>query len=349
MVDEFLHNQPSCGRARCNCVSSTCSREGSCDDTDDYDDQLTPASANSAREQQMCDILQKLCSCTSETEFLLLTQVSEALGWKADEISNAIDNEARSDAAIRQFRRPIMKRLRQAGYNAAICKSKWNDVDGFPAGDYEYIDVLMDGIIEKRDRFIVDIDFKSQFEIARPSSQYSGLLKILPNIFVGRGDRLKKIIKIMSDATKSSLKKEGLHLPPWRKQRYMQAKWFSFYRRTTKEESQKPVISVKDTASMNEIDKLSCRPQLQKSDRILQECHEATEVVNYMLASTRVEAFTQQRKICTAMCTEWQLPAPNAKKRGMVSGLANALRESGTFSMTGPLQDAKRHMVTVVS
>ncbi|MCO5614018.1 hypothetical protein L7F22_068298 [Adiantum nelumboides] len=59
---------------------------------------------------------------------------------------------------------------------------------------------------------------KSQFEIARPSSGFCTTWMLLPPIFVGRVDRLKRIVKIMSEATKQSLREKGLHLPPWRKQ-----------------------------------------------------------------------------------------------------------------------------------
>jgi hypothetical protein len=34
-----------------------------------------------------------------------------------------------------------------------------------------------------------------------------------------------------ADAARASLKKRGLHLPPWRKPEYMRAKWLSPYNR----------------------------------------------------------------------------------------------------------------------
>ena len=85
----------------------------------------------------------------------------------------------------------------------------------------------------KTDRYIVDIDFKAQFEIARASDQYRELMAALPRLFVGRPEHLKQIVKTMCASAKRSLKDQGLHLPPWRKQRYMLCKWFASYRRTT--------------------------------------------------------------------------------------------------------------------
>ena len=105
----------------------------------------------------------------------------------------------------------------------------WVLLDRIPTGNYEYIDVIVSS-----GRIFVDIDFRAQFELARASKQYETLLKMVPCIFVGRGERLKAIIKAMSEGAKLSLKIMGMHLPPWRKHSYLQAKWFSSYKRTTK-------------------------------------------------------------------------------------------------------------------
>jgi hypothetical protein len=58
-------------------------------------------------------------------------------------------------------------------------------------------------------------------------------VQALPSVFVGRHEQLLWIVNVMSDAVKLSLKKRGMHLPPWRKPEYMRAKWFSSYKRTT--------------------------------------------------------------------------------------------------------------------
>lgn len=82
------------------------------------------------------------------------------------------------------------------------------------------------------DRLIIDIDFRSEFEIARSTKSYKAILQMLPHIFVGRTDRLQKIINIVSDAAKLSLKKKGMPLPPWRRADYVKAKWLTPCNRT---------------------------------------------------------------------------------------------------------------------
>lgn len=83
------------------------------------------------------------------------------------------------------------------------------------------------------ERLLVDIDFKSEFEIARPTKTYKRILQNLPYIFVGKSDRLQKTISLVAESAKQSLKKKGMPVPPWRKAEYVKAKWFSSYTRTT--------------------------------------------------------------------------------------------------------------------
>ncbi len=182
------------------------------------------------------------------TERILLSEVTKALNAAAKETttnkqrgaSTIDDDEAvpAGDCSSSSPRRAVMKHLRSSGYNAAICKSRWDHAGGFPGGDYKYIDVILFesspiGGKSSESRLLIDTGFRMQFEIARPTKQYNALVQALPTIFVGRGDRLQQIVNLMSDSVKASLKKRGMPLPPWRKPEYMRAKWFSSYKRTT--------------------------------------------------------------------------------------------------------------------
>lgn len=98
----------------------------------------------------------------------------------------------------------------------------------FPiSGDHEYIDVIFSGNTDAVDRMIIDIDFRSHFEIARAVESYDALLNSLPVVYVGTLPRLKQFLQIMVDAAKYSLKLNSMPLPPWRSLAYLQAKWFS--------------------------------------------------------------------------------------------------------------------------
>lgn len=82
------------------------------------------------------------------------------------------------------------------------------------------------------ERLIVDIDFRSHFEIARAVDSYGTLLDSLPVVYVGTLPRLKQFLHVMVDAAKWSLKQNSMPLPPWRSLPYLQAKWQSKYERT---------------------------------------------------------------------------------------------------------------------
>lgn len=103
------------------------------------------------------------------------------------------------------------------------------------AGDYEYIDVVVAGengmgagtatSSTSSSRLVVDIDFRSQFQLARPTPWYAQLWTRLPAVFVGPHAKLRKAVSLLCAAAERSLRESGLHVPPWRRSGYMQAKW----------------------------------------------------------------------------------------------------------------------------
>lgn len=98
-------------------------------------------------------------------------------------------------------------------------------------GDHEYIDVINRGHAGNSDRFLIDIDFRSHFEIARAVDSYDRILNSLPVVFVGLSVRLSQYLQVMAEAARFSLKQNSMPLPPWRSLAYLQAKWQSPYQR----------------------------------------------------------------------------------------------------------------------
>ncbi|KAK9944059.1 hypothetical protein M0R45_009644 [Rubus argutus] len=158
--------------------------------------------------------------------------------WKAtdheNEILEKISNYLRDmgsmmDQPKKMKNKWVVMKLKMDGYEASLCKTSWVSSIKLPKGDYEYVDVMVrddknGGMLT---RLIVDMDFKSEFELARPTQSYKELQDILPNIFVGTEKKLDEVISLVCSAAKKSLKKMGLHVPPWRKATYMQSKWLS--------------------------------------------------------------------------------------------------------------------------
>ncbi|KAH6777287.1 hypothetical protein C2S52_007282 [Perilla frutescens var. hirtella] len=132
--------------------------------------------------------------------------------------------------SLPEFKRRLMSRLRSSGFDAGLCKSKWEKSGSSPSGNNEYVDVNAGG-----SRYIVEVFLAGEFTIARPTSSYGTLLDRFPTIFVGKPEELKQIVRRMSKAIRKSLKSAGLNVPPWRRLAYLQAKWFGSYKRTTNE------------------------------------------------------------------------------------------------------------------
>ena len=146
-----------------------------------------------------------------------------------------LERHRAAGARRRDLLRLVAASLRAAGHDAAVCVSRWDKSASHPAGEHAYLDVLLPAGSERAEleRVLVDVDFRSAFEVARPTKAYRAVLQRLPSVFVGREDRLRLLVAAAADAARASLKKRGLHLPPWRKLEYMRAKWISPYDRET--------------------------------------------------------------------------------------------------------------------
>ncbi|RWV95808.1 hypothetical protein GW17_00041532 [Ensete ventricosum] len=105
------------------------------------------------------------------------------------------------------------------------------------AGEHEYIDVIIVG-----ERLLVDVDFRSEFQIARSTKSYAAVLQSLPSVFVGKEDRVSQIVAVVSEAARLSLKKKGLYFPPWRKPEYIRSKWLAPFERSTTPSDHKQAV-----------------------------------------------------------------------------------------------------------
>ncbi|XP_047334275.1 uncharacterized protein LOC124937974 [Impatiens glandulifera] len=208
-IEEQTNEKPSakCGRNRCNCFNGSVN--------DSSDDEFEIGFGDSIASDSL-DSLKSLIPCATVSERNLLADASK--------IIDKNKNCKRKD----DLRKILTNDLLLLGYDASVCKSRWEKSPSYPSGEYEYIDVII-----KRERLLIDIDFKSEFEIARSTSSYKTILQALPMIFVGKTDRLQQMILTISEAARQSLKKKGMHIPPWRKAEYMTAKWLSPYTRIT--------------------------------------------------------------------------------------------------------------------
>ncbi|KAL0914792.1 hypothetical protein M5K25_015171 [Dendrobium thyrsiflorum] len=125
-------------------------------------------------------------------------------------------------------RRRLVRLMQEKGLDAGICKSQWRNTSDISPCSHEYIDAVVG-----ETRYMVEINLAGEFKIARPTEDYMQLLHSLPKLFVGRPSTLEAVIRLMCSAAQDSIKKAGMHVPPWRRTKYMHEKWFGDYRRYT--------------------------------------------------------------------------------------------------------------------
>ncbi|KAG8365364.1 hypothetical protein BUALT_Bualt18G0097000 [Buddleja alternifolia] len=155
------------------------------------------------------------------------------------EVEKALGEVRGGDESLSpEFKQRLVAQLRDRGFDAGICKSKWEKNNRCPSGDYEYIDINT-ATATAGTRYIIEISLAGEFTIARPTDSYTSLLETFPQIFVGKPDELKQVVRLMCAAIRKSMNIAEIRVPPWRRPAYMQNKWFGSYKRTLSEISRR--------------------------------------------------------------------------------------------------------------
>ncbi|KAG6776384.1 hypothetical protein POTOM_019890 [Populus tomentosa] len=310
MVQNFIEDsnekQPSvrCNRNRCNCFNGNCNDSSE----DEFDSFGGFGDSNLSSSVEAIEILKSLVLCASVCERNLLADTARV-----------VDKNKMCKRKDDVWRKIVVDGLLGLGYDASICKSRWEKAPSYPAGEYEYIDVIIAG-----ERLLIDVDFRSEFEIARSTKTYKSLLQTLPYIFVGKADRLQKIIAIVSDAAKQSLKKKGMPIPPWRKAEYIKAKWLSPHPRTTP-------LSSKETYPKPEKEQTLVQNGIAEIER---SCQEKNSVEDDVEMGESVFALSSEGSVAeeeVVAVKEWKPPdvKPKSLQIGikMVTGLASVIED----------------------
>ncbi|KAF5736788.1 hypothetical protein HS088_TW14G00942 [Tripterygium wilfordii] len=300
------------GRNRCNCFNGN-GNDSSDDEFDAFGESINGGSSGDA-----CELLKTLIPCPSVVERNLLADTAM--------IVEKNKNQKRKD----DLRKIVVDDLFSLGYDSSICKSKWDKSPSFPAGEYEYIDVIVEG-----ERLLVDIDFRSEFEIARSTGSYDGTLQSVPYIFVGKADRLGQIVSIVSEAAKQSLKKKGMHFPPWRKAEYIRAKWLSPYTRGSQNDAavvEDPEVEIHESPFFENETAISedTKTEIQEK-KAASECGELDLIFGEVSETEAEVTKTSESSSSVKNYCEWQPPTvkPRSCDRSarIVTGLASLFKE----------------------
>ena len=184
------------------------------------------------------------------------------------------------------------------------------------------------------ERLVIDIDFRSEFEIARSTGVYKAILQVLPTIFVGKTDRLGQIVSIVSEAARQSLKKKGMHFPPWRKAEYMRSKWLSSHIRSKPPNPSQNENEITDEDRSDSSEQSSIETDCEEFEMIFDEETTTTtspESDSMKSSPPPQKCFNGGEKAAVAV-TAWQPPAikPKSLDKGakIVTGLTSILKEN---------------------
>ncbi|KAL7185520.1 hypothetical protein ACSBR2_027461 [Camellia fascicularis] len=220
-----------------SCNSSKSSNYGGIDDVVVDEDELVDDNVNSVEDDKAFweskdQLLQATLCRTTSIETKIRHATKEALRELNLGGNDCACPRPVADGCRNCLQREISDRLRTAGYNCAVCKSKWRSSPDIPKGEHTYLEVLDSSNSKKKEvRVVIELNFRAEFEMARANEEYNRLTSRLPDMFVGKAERLQALIKILCSSAKKCMKDRKMHMGPWRKQKYMQAKWFSTFER----------------------------------------------------------------------------------------------------------------------
>ncbi|KAL1210338.1 hypothetical protein V5N11_006671 [Cardamine amara subsp. amara] len=193
--------------------------------------------------QEQEQLLQATLYRTSSIETKIRQATKETLKELRSKGLQCVCRRQVSDGCRSCLRTEVSRRLRDAGYDCAISKSKWRSSHEIPAGEHEYLEMVDKSGSKKGEiRVVIELCFRAEFEMARGSEEYKRLIGMLPEVYVGKTERLKSLIKVLCTAAKKCMKDKKIHMGPWRKHKYMQAKWLS----TSERKSVTPVSETEE-------------------------------------------------------------------------------------------------------
>ncbi|XAR55515.1 hypothetical protein NMG60_11035599 [Bertholletia excelsa] len=270
MIFGYLEENEEFSESSCNSVEGF-----GCEnflDEDDEDESSCDIEKNKVFWETQEQLLEAILRRSSSVESKIKQATKQALRVLISEGGGCIcRGSAAAEGCRNCIQREISGRLQRAGYDCSICISKWKSSTDIPSGEHTYLEVT-DNSNSKRGemRVVIELSFRAEFEMARGSDEYNRLVRRLPEVFVGKSERLRALIKLLCSAAKKCMKEKKMHMAPWRKHKYMEAKWLG----KKIQMAPSPVLAIKDTqlerphkqrASMLTFDLLETLPTLRRA------------------------------------------------------------------------------------
>ncbi|XP_009788690.1 uncharacterized protein LOC107810252 [Nicotiana tabacum] len=226
LIFDFLDEGLEFHSSECSLDSSISYSSGEIINEED-DENVNNSEENKAFWASQGELLQTTLCRTTSFESRVRKATKEALNELKSTGINCSCKKMVADSCRKCTQKEISQRLRNAGYNCSICKSKWKSSPEMPSGEHTYMEVMQSQSSKKGEimKVIIELNFRGEFEMARANEEYNDLVKKLPEVYVGKIERLRNLIKILCCASKKCMKEKKMHMAPWRKHKYMQAKY----------------------------------------------------------------------------------------------------------------------------
>lgn len=129
--------------------------------------------------------------------------------------------------------------LRRSGMEANLCETGWAQTSGLPAGQHKFIEILQEASSPRKTqgnsslpgRVIIDLEFRSHFNIVKSTSSFGSLMKQVPEVFIGSEGVLLQLVELLVEGMRMSLQAHSLPVAPWRRRRYLESKWMAVAKR----------------------------------------------------------------------------------------------------------------------
>eukprot|EP01018_Ginkgo_biloba_P020921 Gb_27906 [translate_table: standard] len=139
------------------------------------------------------------CNCSSSIPAM---EVS-----RAEELNNVEVSRLGFYACLLDMEMGFMEEEEEDAQAANTCAQSESQLNSASTNFNPTLEYPSHGIQCQEFFYIVDIDFKAQFEMARPTREFNSLVQLLPNIFVGKPERMQMIINLMCNALNLCLNK----------------------------------------------------------------------------------------------------------------------------------------------
>ncbi|KAL5982866.1 hypothetical protein ACLOJK_016944 [Asimina triloba] len=209
----------------------------------------SPETSEFSRFSTSSKITTEILSRVNSSGSKLRREVRRAVGNMAKETNPCHCPKPNSNRCAICLRRTVIEHLHTVGYDAALCTPTWKSTREIPGGKHEYIDVIIRGGADgkKEARFVVELDFRAEFEMAKACEEFQKLTSQLPESYVGRPEHLNTLVRVVCGACKRSMRERKIHMGPWRKKKFMQMKWAAAQRQQLPDFS--PKVAVVPTLS----------------------------------------------------------------------------------------------------